>query len=140
MPVLMEEAITAKLLANAALVAIVGDNIAWDHTPQEDILPAVTLKVVSGAPLYSDEGSAGLRDLRVQIDCWAKNTATQSGSTLAKQVARLVIGSLAEVSMTVGGAYFPGVFLDNMQDLDEQGVGGVVIYRRSLEFNLWHLE
>lgn len=134
----MEEAIAAKLLATTALTTLVGTRIQWDQRPQANALPSVTLTVISGAPLYSDEGNTDLVNVRLQIDSWAKDTATQSGSSLAKLVAREVMAALATVHMTVSGVEFQGVFPDNIQDFSEQGQGGVQIYRRALDYDIWH--
>jgi len=136
----MEEAIVAKLLATSALTVLVGQRIHWDQRPQGSSLPAITIFVVDGAPLYTDEGSAGLRRMLIQIDCWAKNDGGVSGSTKAKLVAREVIAALSSVSMTQSGIEFQGVFYENTIDTDEQMQGGEIIYRRILQYELWHLE
>lgn len=127
----MEEAFIAKLLASSGLTTLVGTRIQWDQRPQGNDLPAVTLSVISGAPLYTDEGNVGLSNNRVQIDCWA------SGSSSAINVARAVQSALSSVSMTQDGVEFQGVFPDSIQSFVEMGQGGAVVYRRSLDYDLW---
>jgi hypothetical protein len=138
---MMEEAISTKLLATTALTALVGTRIHWGQRPQAGALPAVTMFVVDSIPVYADDGDHGMTSARVQIDCWASDADGVNGQSKAIQVARQVRAALESVSMTVGGVTFVGVFpnFDAQDYTPEQGQGGVVIYRRSLEFQLMHL-
>lgn len=127
-----EEALTAFLLADAGLAAVVAKRITWDERQQGASLPAIVLQVISGAPEASDEGRAGIESHRVQIDCWA------STSLAAKTAARAVNAALEAVEMTSGDTVFEAVFLDAERDFSERGQGGRDLYRRSLDYIFWH--
>jgi hypothetical protein len=130
----MEAALTDHLLASAALVALVGPRITWDERPQGDALPAVVLQWIDGAPEYSDEGFAGLTAARLQIDCWATHGAGNNGSTLAKEVARLVVAALP-VSITVSGVEFQGIFPEAIRDFPpEMAAAQIPVFRRSIDY------
>ncbi len=137
---MMETALTERLLSSTVLTDLVGDRIHWDERPQGDALPAITLQMVSRETMCADEGAVDLAMTRMQIDCWAKDAEGSSGNTLAKQVGQAVREALSDVSMVVGGIEFQGVFPDNAQDLVESGHAGATIYRRMMEFELWHKE
>lgn len=130
----MEAALTDHLLASAALVALVGSRITWDERPQGDVLPAVVLQWIDGVPEYSDEGFAGLTASRLQIDCWATHQPGKNGSTLAKQVARLVIAALP-VSITVSDVEFQGIFPETIRDFPpEMAAAQIPVFRRSIDY------
>lgn len=130
----MEEALTAHLLASTSLAEMVGNRITWDERPQGEALPSVVFNLIDGAPEYSDEGTAGMSNARIQIDCWATDTTGANGSTTAKEVARAVIAAMP-IDMTRNGVEFQGVFLDATRDFPpETGPGGVQFFRRSLDY------
>jgi hypothetical protein len=130
----MEEALTKHLLASTAVTAMVGDRITWDERPQGDSLPSLVLQVIDGAPEYSDEGSARLTTLRVQIDCWATHADGANGGTIAKQLGRAVAEALP-VAMMIDGIDFQGVFPEIIHDFaPEIGPGQVKFFRRSLDY------
>jgi hypothetical protein len=133
----MEQAITQKLIGSAGVTAIVGASparIQWDRRPQAAALPSITLSNISGAPLYSDEGSTGLVMRRVQIDCWADD------STEAKSLAKAVSSCLRQPFMSSAAFTFSGVFPENTIDFVEQEQGDTPIYRRMLEYEFWFYE
>jgi hypothetical protein len=126
----MEQAITQKLIGSTAVTALVGTSparIQWDRRPQAAALPSITLSNISGAPWYSDEGSAGAETRRIQIDCWADD------STEAKSVAHSVKVALP-VTFTSAGFRFVGCDPENTIDFVEQEQGDTPIYRRMLEY------
>jgi hypothetical protein len=133
----MEQAITQKLISSGPVTTLVGTSparIQWDRRPQAAALPSITLTNISGAPLYSDEGSTGLVMRRVQIDCWADD------STEAKSLARAVSSCLRQPFMTSAAFTFSGVFPENTIDFTEQEQGDKPIYRRMLEYEFWFYE
>ena len=87
---------------------------------------------ISGAPLYADDGEAGLEQARIQIDCLAD---TYAG---AKLVARGVKAALSGFEGTVGATTFQFIELDTERDLREGG-GNAADYpfRTSLDFLVW---
>ena len=133
----MEQAITQKLIGSGPITALVGTSparIQWDRRPQASALPSITLSNISGAPEYSDEGSAGIVQRRIQIDCWADD------STEAKALASAVSLTLRQPFMVSAGFSFTGVFPENTIDFEEQEQGDKPIYRRMLEYLFWFYE
>jgi hypothetical protein len=133
----MEQGLTQKLIASSQVRSYVGSDparIHWDRRPQASALPCITLSNISGAPLYSDEGTASLVMRRVQIDCWADD------STEAKALAYAVNIALREPEMVSASFNFSGVFPENTIDFDETEQGATPIYRRMLEYEFWFYE
>lgn len=127
----MEEALTNHLLAQAGLVALVGQRITWARRPQGSTLPAIVLHVISRQPQYTMEAASGLASRRIQVDCWADSFAG------AKGAAREVAAALSGARMTVGGVAFQGGFQEGERDSFEQGSGGEQLYRVSMDFIIW---
>ena len=125
----MEEAIIARLLADAGVAAIVGTRVFPGMRPQGSALPAAVLNRISGGPLYADDGEVGLEQARIQIDCWADTY------TAAKKLARAVTACLSAFDGTVGTTTFEFIELDIERDLQEGG-GDAASYpfRTALDF------
>lgn len=137
----MEEAIIAYLLAGAGVTALADTRVFPGARPQQSSLPSVVLTRVDGAPLYADDGEAGLEDGRIQIDCWGRTY------TDAKQLARAVVDRLSAffgtVSLNVDTSPAPAVtfqyiMLDSERDFRESGSNAAeYLYRTSLDFTCW---
>lgn len=125
----MEELLVTLLASSPPLVSLVNQRIQWGTREQASGLPAVSLAKVSGGPVYSDEGEAGLTETRVQIDCWASTFGT------ATAVARAV---QAQLSGHFDG-FFRYISLDVSRDLSEGG-GNQAEYqhRTSMDFIILH--
>lgn len=125
----MEEAIIAKLLATAGVAALVGTRVYPGAVPQGATLPAAVCNLISAAPSYSDDGEDGIREDRLQIDCWG-STYSQ-----AKTAARAVVDALSAFGGTAGGVRFRYIVLDREQDLQEAGANAAAYpFRTSLDF------
>lgn len=123
----MEEELRARLLASSAVTAICGQRITWGRRPQGEALPAIMLTVVSAPREYQLAGPAGLKEARVQVDCWAETYAA------SKSLARAVNDQL-------GGARFAsvqGAFLDTERDRSDLDAGGKWTHCTSLDFRVW---
>jgi len=128
----MEESLTALLLADAGIAAIVATRITWLTRPQASALPAITLQVISAAPIDSDEGDSGLIQSRVQVDCWGESALD------AKNAARAVKQRLSGRQDQHSGTEFQGFFGEDERESVEETTGGTVIYRTRLDFIVWH--
>lgn len=128
----MEESIIRLLLSDSGLSALVSTRIHPGSLPQGSTLPAIVMNRISGAPLYTDEGEAGLSQARIQIDCWGETYSS------AKQTARAVIACLSAFDGTVGATTFANIMLNAERDLRETG-GDAAEYpfRTSLDFSVW---
>jgi hypothetical protein len=128
----MEESFIAHLLAASSVTAIVANRVFPFSRLQGSALPAVTVQRISGAPLYADDGEAGLLNARMQVDCWATTYAT------AKTLGRAVTDAFTAFSGTVNGTEFQFVTLENEQDMREPGANvAEYLYRVILDFEVW---
>jgi hypothetical protein len=93
----------------------------------------VNLHVITAPRDYHSTGASGLRETRVQVDCWAETYAK------AKGIARAVEAVVSGYSGTVGGVWFQGIFIDTERDDDTGNAGdGVTRYRTMLDLSVWH--
>ena len=129
----MEEAIGTRLLATAAVTALVGTRVYCGSRPQGATTPDIMINRISGAPVYTCDGESGLAEARLEIDCWG---ATYGA---AKNVARAVIESLSAFFGTVGGTTFQHILLDVERDFREGGNMNEpdYLFRTNLDFVVW---
>jgi hypothetical protein len=130
----MEEQLTNYLLAQAGLVALVGNRITWTRRAQGAALPAIVLHVISRTPAYTMDGPTNATPQRIQTDCWGKTYSE------AKAVARQVTAALSGASMTVGGVAFLGSFKEGERDAFTQGVAGEPLEGVNMDFIIWTRE
>ncbi|KKW93872.1 tail completion protein gp17 [Sphingobium chungbukense] len=130
--------VTTRLLTDPAVSCIVDQRVNWGLRPQGELLPAVTLQVVSDPRPVHLKGFDGARATRLQCDCWAE-TMMQ-----ALALARAVIAVLKNPA-TVSGKKFGNALVDGQRDLGETvGSGGdaqssgTFIHRQSVDFIVWH--
>lgn len=130
---MVEERITAKLLAATAVKALVSTRIFPVSRTQGSALPAVTLQRIDGAPLLADDGDSGLENPRLQIDCWGKSY------TEAKTVARAVVAELNAFDGELSGVHIPLIELEAERDMPrESGANSSeYLFRTSLDFLVW---
>lgn len=129
----MEEALIARLLGSAAVIALISNRVFPGAVPQGAPMPAIVLNVLTGAPLYADDGECGLAETRVQIDSWADSYAA------AKKLGRAVHQALSAFDGTVNGVEFQSVTLEDERDLRESGANAAEYrYRNSRDFIVWH--
>lgn len=133
----MEEALTALLLADAGIVAIVGQRITWASRPQSSALPAIVLHRIDGAPEYADEGEVGLFSARVQVDCWAADAAGVAGQSKARQLGRAIKDLVSGYEDDSSPVAFDAIFVEDEQDSFEQGVGGPSLWRVRIDLIVW---
>ena len=125
----MEEALIAKLLADAGVSALVGARVYPGMRPQAGLLPAVVFNMISKNPSYSDDGEDGITEARVQLDCWG---ATY---TDAKKAARAVTAALSAFDGMMSGVRFRYMTLDLEHDMQETGANADSYpFRTSLDF------
>ncbi len=138
------EALTARLLGNAALQALVGDAIDWSKRPDEAGLPAVVLSTASDPRPDHFGGAQDFRQTRVQADCWS----SKSGSEAAR-IAEAVIeaarpepgqdGADAVGGWVSAGVRFGRTGIDGPVDSGEQ-LSAIYAYRCRVDLLLWHAE
>ncbi len=143
-------ALTAQLLANAALSALVGDRIDWLAWAESGVDRQVTLQTISDVRPDHYSGSIDHRMTRVQADAWS-TISSGDAAAIAEAVigaVRLDAGDVAnapEGSADRSGAWVrDGVRFDRPQiegpvDGVEQ-LDTVRVYRARVDLLLWHCE
>jgi hypothetical protein len=130
----MEAALIARLLGTAGVAALIGGTRVYPGSrPQGDQLPAIVLNWISGAPVYTDDGEAGLASVRVQIDCWGETYSS------AKDVAQAVRASLSAFQGTISGVTFQNILIEDERDDREDGLNDAqYLYRTNIDFIIWY--
>jgi hypothetical protein len=125
----MEESLIAKLLANTAIAAMVGDAVEWVDRP--DALPAITLMQVGPGRIYTHDGADNLTQPLIQFDFWGRS---QKEAALLE---RLVTAEMETASIN-GGVAFGMAFLEAQNDFDPEKMdGGVTAYRRTSDWRIY---
>jgi hypothetical protein len=129
----MEADLRARLLANGAVAALVGTRCAWGERPGANALPSLTLTAITPGRGYTHQGADALHGAGVQVDCWA------ASHLAASQLRDAVIAAIEPKDVTVGATLFGPAFLEADRDAEPEDLdGGVRIFRRILEFTIWH--
>lgn len=115
-------------LGAAAIVALVGDRVYPVIRPQGSALPAVTYqRIAEDAMMNLDGIDTSLRQVRVQIDCWASTYAAVASLALAmRDRMNAAAATFTSVLLTGGG-------LDDYEPETR-------LYRRSMDFHCWFKE
>lgn len=127
----METSFIAYLLAQAGITALVDTRIYWHQRPQSSHLPSITLQIISGVPVNSDDGADPLKETRVQIDCWG---TTFSAALNAAAAVETVLSGL---SFTHGSTEFQAVYMDSQDSGVETSATGSAIHRVRTDYILW---
>lgn len=119
----MRQAVRQRLQAQ-----IPGTVIDWGWNAQGAASPRIVLSVISGGDDATQDGASGLRENRVQVDCYA---ATYAGAATLKE---------AVVQALHGWRSAPviGAFKINERDFPPDTAAGEVLARISLDFNIHH--
>ncbi|MFA5387046.1 MAG: DUF3168 domain-containing protein [Candidatus Paceibacterota bacterium] len=125
--------IEASIISQLITSGIVSDRVYPQSLPQGGVLPAIAAFRVSGAPLYADDGEAGLAADRLQIDCWS-NTYT-SAKTVATGV-KTALSALRDV--TIETIMIQYIMIESERDFRESGSSAAeYLYRTSVDIIIW---
>lgn len=127
----MEVQLTARLLSEESLTAVVDDRITWLRRDQGGATPAIVLHRIDGAPDYHSLGPSGLVESRVQADCWGATYAE------AKAAATALKAVMSGARFAQGVVRFDAVFVIDERDQTFDETGGA-IYRTSVDLNIHH--
>lgn len=103
-----EEALLARLLADATLAALVGDRIGPVQTVQAGSQPAVSYQVISWPRMYSQDGEAW-RTPRIQY------TVTATTYAAMRAAAAALTDALSALQFTTDGVQYT-CFVENEID------------------------
>ncbi len=120
----MEIAVRAHLVADPTVSALVGTRVYPLVLPQGVAYPAIRYQRIDTPRTYSKAGYEGDSRPRLQIDCWA------TGYMDAKRLAEAVRAAMER---------YPHAVCEDEQDGYEPEPAPPV-YRRMLEFRIWHEE
>jgi hypothetical protein len=90
---MIESAVRALLLADAAVAALVGARIHTGIPPQRPSVPYVTLKKIDKLSGLTLSDAVGPNTLRLQVDCWAGDGLGTAGADNVRALADAVNGS-----------------------------------------------
>jgi hypothetical protein len=98
--------IRAYLVSRPLLTAVVGTNIYCPRLPANATLPAISFFTRGGRdnPYIPD-----LATISVQFDCWAKDSATEKGAIVARNVYRKLydeLQGLQDASIVIGATTY----------------------------------
>lgn len=124
MPQLDEE--FPALLSQGSPITAAGTRVHWLRTPQSVTeYPRITLQRITTSPETSLSGSSRLDNVRIQVDCWARNF---SGAVALAAQARALLEADTKFKPLCQGITD---FHEPENDL----------FRRSMDFRCWeHLE
>lgn len=130
----MEAHLTAWLLADTALAALIAARLNWGSRVQLEALPALRLLVISPGQEYHHGGAVTLTYPRVQIDILG---ATPE-SVLAVRAA--LVARMHQIREGVSGVQgLRGAFIAADRDTDPEDIGGgQMVHRRIVDFFVWH--
>ena len=127
----MEEALTAYLLAQVEVTALIGRRLRPETGKQGEGFPAVIQRNISWVPEYTLSGPIDLCETRIQFDCYAETVA---GS---RAVSRAIKRALSGRRFSYGGVDFQLLKVVR----DKPGVDDsreVRLHVRSVDFEVWH--
>jgi hypothetical protein len=135
------EDLTAFLLANAGIAAIVGTHVYSQNLPEKPPaaiagatggnLPALVYSQISGVRPSTMEGATGLSDARYQFACLAYTYLTTKNLSQAVRVA------LLKLKATIGST----AILDTSLLVERDFYNNVdLVFRCDLDFQIWHRE
>ena len=103
-------AVRSQLLAHAGTAALVEDRVWHSALPQEEkgkpYMPAIVIQQISGVAEHVMGGTAGIVDLRIQVDVWAKNRAgCQAVTEQVRAALQTHSGTHGGVTLTFVGTF-----------------------------------
>lgn len=125
---LLEAALRAKLLADAAIANLVGTRVSPWPLPQASPMPAITYFRVSGAEGVTQDGRERTTRARYQVDSWGGSYQA------ARELEILVRKALNGFKGTVSGVPIQGAFVEESADEFEDEGGQ---YRCPVDVTIW---
>lgn len=128
----IDTAIIQMLLADAPVVAIVGDSIWPGSKPQASGYPAIVVNWIEGNPVYTNDGDSGLNNVRLELNCYGE-TYTQ-----AKDLAVAVKVLLSGFQGANSGISIENTLIASERDFRESGSNAdEYLFRVNLDLEVW---
>lgn len=128
----MEEALTALLLGDPDVAALVVRRVNWNVMPRDTGgYPRIILQTVSAPDGYVMGGRSGLSQWEVQLDVWGRS---KTETTITARACRDLLSGYRG---TVGGVSFRGIFINRASD-DAGETSGVEhqLHRARIDLNI----
>jgi hypothetical protein len=132
----MENAVVAKLKADATIASLVSARVYPNVLPQDAIMPALTYQVITGIRENQMDGAAGISHGSIQINAWDDDY--EGAKTLAEAVRKELNCYHGET----GGVRIYDIFLMNEMDLAQIAEESEQLKRfaKILEFSISYSE
>lgn len=127
-----ETAVTGRLLDDATVSGLIGNEVHWGIAPQRTDFPFIVLTVVSDPRPKDLEGNVSIRGSQIQIDCYAGDRGGVA------ELREAVIAALDDAG-TFDGVKFAGCFVNAVRELPEDTPTGTA-HRMSIDATIWHTE
>lgn len=128
MPVTCADFLYQKLKSNAAVLAIVGENI-FPYGEETAVYPRIVYKKIRGDVEHDLSGASGLRYPIYQIACYSREYAQ------AEALAEAAIDALDSFTGTMGGLSVQDCHFLADGDLSDEKTK---IFGRWMDFEIWH--
>ncbi len=128
-------AVRSQLLAHAGTAALVGARVWHSALPDEQegvaYMPAIVVQQISGVAEHVMGGTAGIVDLRIQVDAWAEGRAgCQALTEQVRDALQIYNGTHGGVRLTFVGT------LEGAPEWDPEAK----LWRSMQDFELWGSE
>ena len=120
----MEQELRALLRGNAAVAALAGGLVDWGESPQPGAARYIVLHLISDTEGATMQGRDGLRQSRVQVDCYGPDYAAVAALSAA----------VKDALHGYRGGGFGAIFFDGGRIPREGNDEASAIYRASLDF------
>lgn len=128
----MEEALIARLLAEASISAVFGDRIHWSVAPEGSTMPFLVVSIAAGGQDYTHSGRNAFSMTRTQLDSYSTDALE------AIQGSRVVLSELETVE-TIEGVLFEDAWAVADDDMPAEPLeDGTQVFRRKLEVMIPH--
>ena len=99
---MIEQAIRARLIADNAVAAIVGDRVYAYHAPQQDRFPRITIVVTDSTPVGAHNVEATLFISNVEVQCRASKARQDQAMDEVLDLANKALIALENVRGVIG--------------------------------------
>ncbi len=131
--------VRAVLLADPAVVALLGDRLYPVQLPEASTFPAGVITKASGVGEYTLDGDSGIARSRIQIDLYGEGYAAV---VTIKRAVRHALSAFRGSPPSMSGCVIQSATCINDMDfgVPETERAAPILRRRMLEFNIFHKE
>ncbi len=134
---IIQQALTSFLLADAPIAAFVGTRVHWVRLPQKPTYPCVLLEAISSPAIGDMEGETKLRRMRVQATVYGP---LYTEATAVLKAIRDAIHGFSGLMGGVGGVDVESIDLES-GDQERDGVDDDLdVMTKQLDFVVWFQE